>query len=65
MTCNCGNPEFGFDCVCDWVKDHPGNIEYCCEFCGMYTAGKPRCNKCEAENPEKGTIILNFPLLSL
>jgi hypothetical protein len=47
-VCDCGNPEMGFDCVCDWVKTHPGKIEYSCEFCGCYTAGAPRCNKCES-----------------
>ena len=45
--CNCGNFEYGFNCVCGWVKKNPGSIEYTCEFCGIYTAGKPRCSKCE------------------
>ena len=45
--CTCGNPEFGFNCVCDWMKKHPGNKEYSCEWCGIYTASEPRCNKCE------------------
>lgn len=45
--CECGNPEMGFDCVCEHVKKNPGNKNYCCEFCGIYTASKSRCNKCE------------------
>ena len=27
---------------------HAGNI-YVCDFCGVYKAEKPRCNKCERE----------------
>lgn len=46
----CTNLEFGFDCVCQWEVDHPGNINYSCEYCGLYTAGEPRCNKCEKED---------------
>lgn len=45
--CTCDNPEFGFDCICDWVKMHPGNTNYYCEYCGCYRASKPRCNKCK------------------
>lgn len=45
--CTCGNPQLGFNCVCDWVKKHPGKKNYACEFDGIYTASKPRCNKCE------------------
>jgi hypothetical protein len=47
MKCKCGNPEMGFDCVCDWVKKHPGEREFSCEICGLYDASEPRCNKCE------------------
>lgn len=47
--CTCGNPEYGFDCVCDHVHKNPGDIEYSCEFCGIYSASKPRCNKCEPD----------------
>lgn len=46
-TCTCGNPEWGFDCVCKHVADNPGDIHFSCEYCGLYTASKPRCNKCE------------------
>jgi hypothetical protein len=45
--CTCGNPQFGFDCVCDFVKKNPGSNEYSCEHCGTYKASKPRCNMCE------------------
>lgn len=53
--CTCGNPEMGFDCVCGWVEKHPGDKDYCCEFCGIYTAGAPRCNKCEEYKNETKT----------
>ena len=48
-SCTCENPEFGFNCVCEHIKKYPGNINYCCEFCGLYTAAKPNCNKCKEE----------------
>ena len=44
--CACGN---GFNCVCQWVKDHPGETEYYCIFCGEYAASKPHCNRCRQE----------------
>ena len=53
-TCDCGNPEHGFDCVCDWVRIHPGDTDYACEFCGIYTAEIPRCNRCECVARLKG-----------
>jgi hypothetical protein len=46
-ACSCGNPAFGFDCTCDWSREHPGDTHYACEFCGIYVAGKPHCNYCE------------------
>lgn len=46
--CECGNPEYGFNCACDHMKKYPGNIEYSCEWCGIYNASKPQCNKCES-----------------
>ena len=46
-NCTCGNPAFFLDCVCDWVKTHPGTNEYNCDHCGIYTASDPQCNKCE------------------
>lgn len=49
FSCKCGNPEYGFDCVCDHVRNNPGDIEFSCEFCGIFSASKPRCNKCESE----------------
>ena len=48
-NCTCGNPKFNFDCVCEWVAAHPGNLDFTCEFCGIYTAGEARCNKCEVD----------------
>jgi hypothetical protein len=47
--CTCGNPKLGFDCVCEWVRNHPGMISYCCEYCGCYTASAKRCNRCREE----------------
>lgn len=49
FSCKCGNPEYGFDCTCDHVRNNPGDIEFSCEFCGIFTASAPRCNKCESE----------------
>ena len=43
----CEQVRFGFDCVCDHIKNHPGMTWYTCEFCGLYQASEPRCNKCE------------------
>jgi len=45
--CSCGNPMFGFPCVCEFVKRNPGNLTFSCEYCGLFTASKPRCNCCE------------------
>lgn len=47
--CECGNPNLGFDCTCEWVKNYPGDNNYSCEYCGIYQSSKPRCNKCEKE----------------
>jgi hypothetical protein len=47
IDCSCGGPEMGFDCICEWLINHPGCTEYSCEFCGPYCASEPRCNKCE------------------
>lgn len=46
---DCDQIKHGFDCVCDHVKENPGTKEYTCEFCGIYAADKPRCNKCEED----------------
>lgn len=45
--CKCGNPTMGFDCTCGHEEKNPGNIEFVCEFCGIYKASKPRCDQCE------------------
>lgn len=47
--CDCVNPQFGFDCVCEHAEKNKGEIEFTCEFCGIYNASKPRCNKCEKD----------------
>lgn len=49
MKCTCGNPKMGFDCSCEHEKKYPGDINYACEFCGIYTASEPKCNKCEPD----------------
>lgn len=45
--CSCGQTQYGFDCVCNFVAMNKGNNEYSCEYCGLYEAIKARCNKCE------------------
>ena len=45
--CTCGNEKFNLDCICEWVENHPGDTEYCCIWCGIYTASDPRCSDCE------------------
>ena len=44
--CICGNANL-FECSCEWSKTHPGNILFTCEFCGIYEASQPKCNKCK------------------
>lgn len=52
-NCTCDNPKHGFNCMCDWMKANPGeNSYFCATSCGIYTASKPRCNKCEHTNPK-------------
>lgn len=48
--CTCGNPEYGFDCVCDFVEKHLGDKLFSCEWCGIYEASEPRCNECECDD---------------
>lgn len=43
------NVKFGFDDTTQFEKKFPGTIEFSCEYCGIYTASKPRCNKCEKD----------------
>jgi hypothetical protein len=45
--CTCGNLEYGFNCMCEFMKKNPGDRIYVCEFCGIYVASKPCCSKCE------------------
>lgn len=44
---NMFSPEVVFDDTSEWVKSHPGSISWTCEFCGLYEASIPQCNKCE------------------
>ena len=39
--------ELGFEDMTTWEEENPGSINYVCEYCGIYTASKPHCNKCE------------------
>lgn len=34
-------------CSCEWMQTNPGINDYSCEYCGIYTASGPMCNKCE------------------
>lgn len=48
VPCTCGDEQLmHFGCICKWVTRNPGNKDFTCEFCGIYTAGRPQCNKCE------------------
>jgi len=49
MTNKNTNVKMGFNDMTRWENNNPGNITYCCEFCGIYEANKPRCNKCEKQ----------------
>ena len=42
-----GQQPYGFPDMTAWMNQHPGSTEWSCEFCGIYTASKPRCNQCE------------------
>lgn len=53
----CENVKWGFDCMAQWEKDNPGDQDYACNFCGMYTAGKARCNKCTKQEKYTAMII--------
>lgn len=44
------NAQMGFDDTSEHEKNFPGDNEYTCEYCGLYNASKPRCNKCEQTN---------------
>lgn len=50
MPCDCDNCRAGFNCMVEWCKAHPGDTPYNCEWCGLYNASKPRCNKCEEDD---------------
>lgn len=44
------NVRFGFSDMTQWEKNNPGDIEFHCEFCGVYIASIPRCKKCEVDH---------------
>lgn len=44
------NVQMGFDDTSEHEQKFPGDNEYTCEYCGLYNAGKPRCNRCEQTN---------------
>jgi hypothetical protein len=54
--CKCGNVLFGFNCSCVWSRVKPGTITFVCEFCGIYEASQPQCNKCEAIVNDTGNV---------
>jgi len=37
------------DYLVEWDDSPSKEKQYVCEFCGIYTASAPRCNKCEEE----------------
>ena len=48
----CEQTQYGFDCVCEHVREYPGENWYTCEWCGLYQASRPRCNQCEDSDRE-------------
>ena len=60
----CEQVKYGFDCVCDHIKKFPGTNEYSCEICGIYSASKPRCNKCEEDKGKKDRIMTSMEILN-
>lgn len=54
MSDPCGNQDLGLNCVCKWVADHPGTIQYSCEWCGLYAASRPQCDRCEEIQSHSG-----------
>lgn len=55
MSCECGNTALGFNCMCQWMKDHPGTNDYNCQWCGLYTASKARCSECSQDKSPVAT----------
>jgi hypothetical protein len=51
---------FGFPDMSKWEKDHPGDTEWSCQWCGIYNASKPRCSECQTEEKvvaEKSKVL--------
>ena len=55
-----GKQPCGFPDMTKWEQDHKGNIEYCCPFCGIYTASEPRCNECQGEREENPPFTMIY-----
>jgi len=47
------NLKDSFENTAKWTKNNPGNIEYYCQYCGVYVAGKPRCSECCTDDTRK------------
>lgn len=50
FTTRINPPGMGFDDdkeIQEWVEKNPDNNTYCCNWCGIYEASRPRCNECE------------------
>ena len=56
-----GKQPCGYPDMTEWEQKHPGNIEYCCEYCGIYTAGEPRCGKCQGETKVPVMVLKPLP----
>ena len=60
VPCDCGNCHFGFNCSKEWQTLHPGTTWYACEFCGLYQASAPMCNKCELQEEETKSVMKRY-----
>ena len=60
-----GKQPCGYPDMTEWEQKHPGNIDFCCEWCGIYTAGKPRCNCCQGETKETVPVMVLKPSPSI
>lgn len=43
------NFEDQFEDMTEWCERHPGDREFTCIQCGIYTAGRAKCNECQEE----------------
>ena len=44
-----GNEKAFQKATCNWSNRHPGSRQFICDHCGIYTASKARCTKCQEE----------------